>query len=409
MDENLIQKNEEEIIYYPKSHAFKEELDNKTTMRGFEAYQAGETKNRVTRSIERLSRHATLSEEEVQQLKESVTEEPMFGTEEGAEFKKFLTPAQKKKLGYFKKKRYNNKVSAYKKQLGAWELENMDKLYAQEQKVYKRVFDKEVADINLEEEINQIDQDFLAQANNNFVADEAENAKKDAQKIHDYGINKQIKEYSGEKYSVYNRYFRDPDYKALKDDKDDAEALKEGIKKCPIDRTIIVNRGVSNMRALVDMLGLQSDVPLNDLNEAEMEKVVKQSVEHIQKTQQEGKDIVFSDPGFVSTSYNPENFYADQQTGIEFVIRVKPGTPAVNISSMSKFEYEKEVLLNAGTKFKFLKMYYGGTEKVDGLDYRQKSCELARKKENRRHGKYFLKIYLETIPPEEEGVLKQNS
>lgn len=409
MDENLIQKNEEEIIYYPKSHAFKEELDNKTTMRGFEAYQAGETKNRVTRSIERLSRHATLSEEEVQQLKESVTEEPMFGTEEGAEFKKFLTPAQKKKLGYFKKKRYNNKVSAYKKQLGAWELENMDKLYAQEQKVYKRVFDKEVADINLEEEINQIDQDFLAQANNNFVADEAENAKKDAQKIHDYGINKQIKEYSGEKYSVYNQYFRDPDYKASKDDKDDAEALKEGIKKCPIDRTIIVNRGVSNMRALVDMLGLQSDVPLNDLNEAEMEKVVKQSVEHIQKTQQEGKEIVFSDPGFVSTSYNPENFYADQQTGIEFVIRVKPGTPAVNISSMSKFEYEKEVLLNAGTKFKFLKMYYGGTEKVDGLDYRQKSCELARKKENRRHGKYFLKIYLETIPPEEEGVLKQNS
>ena len=49
------------------------------------------------------------------------------------------------------------------------------------------------------------------------------------------------------------------------------------------------------------------------------------------------------------------------------------------------------------------------TEKVDGLDYRQKSCELARKKENRRHGKYFLKIYLETIPPEEEGVLKKNS
>ena len=408
MDENLIQKNEEEIIYYPKSHAFKEELDNKTTIRGFEAYQAGETKNRVTRSIERLSRHATLSEEEVQQLKESVTEEPMFGTEEGAEFKSFLTPAQKKKLGYFKKKRYNNKVSAYKKQLGAWELENMDKLYAQEQKVYKRVFDKEVADINLEEEINQIDQDFLAQADNNFVADETENAKKDAQKIYDYGINKQIKAYSGEKYSEYNRHFRDPGYKALKDDKEDAEALKEGIKKCPIDRTIIVNRGVSNMRALVDMLGLQSDVPTKNLNDAEMEKVVKQSVAHIQKTQQEGKDIIFTDPGFVSTSYNPENFYADQQTGIEFVIKVKPGTPAVNISSMSKFEYEKEVLLNAGTKFRFLKMYYGGTEKVDGLDYRQKSCELARKKENRRHGKYFLKIYLETIPPEEDGVLKNS-
>ncbi len=406
MDENLIQKKEEEIIYYPKSHAFKEELDNKTTMRGFEAYQAGETKNRVTRSIERLSRHATLSEEEVQQLKESVTEEPMFGTEEGAEFKSFLNPAQKKKLGYFKKKRYNNKVSAYKKQLGAWELENMDKLYAQEQKVYKRVFDKEVADTNLEEEINQIDQDFLAQADNNFVADEKENAKKDAQKIYDYGIDKQIKAYSGEKYSVYNQHFRDPGYKALKDDKEDAEALKEGIKRCPIDRTIIVNRGVSNMRALVDMLGLQSDVPTKNLNDAEMEKVVKQSVAHIQKTQQEGKDIIFTDPGFVSTSYNPENFYADQQTGIEFVIKVKPGTPAVNISSMSKFEYEKEVLLNAGTKFRFLKMYYGGTEKVDGLDYRQKSCELARKKENRRHGKYFLKIYLETIPPEEEGVLK---
>ena len=409
MDNGLIQeKPKEQLVYYPKSNTFRKDLDNKATMRGFDAYVEGEKKNRLTRSIERLSRHTNLSEDELQRLKDSVTEEPMFGTEEGAEFKTLLTKAQKKQLGYFKKKRYNKKEAAYKAQLGTWEFENLSKLYEQEDRVYKRVFDKEVADINLEEEINQIDQDFLAQADNNFVADETENAKKDAQKIYDYGINKQIKAYSGEKYSVYNQHFRDPGYKALKDDKEDAEALKEGIKRCPIDRTIIVNRGVSNMRALVDMLGLQSDVPTKNLNDAEMEKVVKQSVAHIQKTQQEGKDIIFTDPGFVSTSYNPENFYADQQTGIEFVIKVKPGTPAVNISSMSKFEYEKEVLLNAGTKFRFLKMYYGGTEKVDGLDYRQKSCELARKKENRRHGKYFLKIYLETIPPEEDGVLKNS-
>ena len=410
MDENLIQKNEEEVIYYPKSHAFKEELDNKTTMRGFEAYQAGETRNRVTRSIERLSRHAILSEDEMQRLKESVTEEPMFGTEEGAEFKSFLTPAQKKKLGYFKKKRYNSKVAAYKKQLGAWELENMEKLYAQEQGVYKRVYDAEVAEVALENKVNAMDEEFLAQSGKTFMQNEDKNAAADEKKLMELDIKNQVKAYTGIKFKPYNRYLRDPSYgKISENDKKDVELMKQGLKQMKIDHTIIVNRGLPNIRGLANMLGIKSDVPAYDLSPDEMEKVIKQSVEHIQKNQKEGKEIILTDPGFVSTSYNPNNPFADMNTGIEFVIKVNKGTEAVNLATLSTYSHEKEILLNAGTKFRFVKMYYSGTYKVDGLDYRKTTVEQTGKEDPIKHGRFFMKVYLETIPPEEEGVLKNNS
>ena len=409
MDENLIQKNEEEVIYYPKSHAFKEELDNKTTMRGFEAYQAGETKNRVTRSIERLSRHATLSEDEVQQLKESVTEEPMFGTEEGAEFKTLLTKAQKKQLGYFKKKRYNKKEAAYKAQLGTWEFENLSKLYEQEERVYKRFYEAEVAEVTLEDKVDSIDKEFFAQSDKFFMLDEDKKAKADEQKLLDIGIKKQVKAYTGRKYKAYNRYLRDPSYsKISEEDKKDVERMKQGLKQFKIDHTIIVNRGLPNVRRLADMLGMNSDVPSYDLNPDEMQKVIKQSVEHIKKNQKEGKEIILTDPGFVSTSYNPNNTFADMDTGIEFVIKVNKGTEAVNLATLSTYSQEKEILLNAGTKFRFVKMYYSGTDKIDGLDYKKTTIEQTGKKDTVKHGRFYLKVYLETIPPEEDGVLKNS-
>lgn len=410
MDANLIQKNEEEVIYYPKSHAFQEELNNKSTMRGFEAYKDGETRNRVTRSIERLSRHATLSEDEMQRLKESVTEEPMFGTEKGAEFTHFLTPAEKKKLGYFKKKRYNNKVASYKKQLGAWELENLDKLYEQEQGVYKRVYDAEVAEVALEDKVNAMDEEFLAQSGKTFMQNEDINAAADEKKLMELDIKKQVKAYTGRKFKPYNRYLRDPSYEKISEnDKKDVELMKQGLKQMKIDHTIIVNRGLPNIRGLANMLGIKSDVPAYDLSPDEMEKVIKQSVEHIQKNQKEGKEIILTDPGFVSTSYNPNNPFADMGTGIEFVIKVNKGTEAVNLATLSTYSHEKEILLNAGTKFRFVKMYYSGTYKVDGLDYRKTTVEQTGKEDPIKHGRFFMKVYLETIPPEEEGVLKKNS
>ncbi|MCR4798415.1 MAG: hypothetical protein K5853_08215 [Lachnospiraceae bacterium] len=156
MDDGLkLEKQSEQLVYYPKSNEFLQELNDKSTMRGFEAYVEGEKRSRLERSIERLSKHTTLSEEELQRLKDSVTEEPQFNTEEGAEFTTLLTKAQKKKLGHFKKKRYNKKEAAYKARLGTWEFENLPKLYEQEKSVYRRFYDEEVVDVNLEDQINE--------------------------------------------------------------------------------------------------------------------------------------------------------------------------------------------------------------------------------------------------------------
>ena len=64
--------------------------------------------------------------------------------------------------------------------------------------------------------------------------------------------------------------------------------------------------------------------------------------------------------------------------------------------------------MNAGTKFRFVKMYYSGTDEIEGLKYRKSSVELAGKKDALKHGRFFMKVYLETIPPEEDGVLKNS-
>ncbi len=410
MDDGLkLEKQSEQLVYYPKSNEFLQELNDKSTMRGFEAYVEGEKRSRLERSIERLSKHTTLSEEELQRLKDSVTEEPQFNTEEGAEFTTLLTKAQKKKLGHFKKKRYNKKEAAYKARLGTWELENLPKLYEQEKSVYRRFYDEEVADVNLEDQINDIDQAFLNQDSRLFEQDETEKSKEEVRKLDDLGIKQHTKAYTGEKFIPYNRLMRNPQYyRATEEDKKDAAALKEGLNKCKIDRTIIVNRGVKdNLKVMTEMLGIKLDLPDRNLTEPQMEEIIKKSVEHIQNNKKEGKDTIVTDPGFVSTSYSPSNPFADEATGIEFVIKVNKGTAAVNVSSLSKYADEKEILLNAGTKFRLLKVYYSGTQKIDGLDYRQTSSEKAGTNRVKKHGKYFLKVYLETIPQEEEGVLKE--
>ena len=80
MDNGLIQeKPKEQLVYYPKSNTFRKDLDNKATMRGFDAYVEGEKKNRLTRSIERLSRHTNLSEDELQRLKAKVVVDETYG------------------------------------------------------------------------------------------------------------------------------------------------------------------------------------------------------------------------------------------------------------------------------------------------------------------------------------------
>ena len=75
MDNGLIQeKPKEQLVYYPKSNTFREDLDNKATMRGFDAYVEGEKKNRLTRSIERLS-YSNDTSRELDKIEEEIDEE----------------------------------------------------------------------------------------------------------------------------------------------------------------------------------------------------------------------------------------------------------------------------------------------------------------------------------------------
>ncbi|MCR5055013.1 MAG: hypothetical protein K6A69_09245 [Lachnospiraceae bacterium] len=123
-------------------------------------------------------------------------------------------------------------MASYKKQLGAWELENLDKLYEQEQGVYKRVYDAEVAEVNLEDKVNAMDEEFLAQSGKTFMQNEDENAVADEKKLEDLGIKKQVKAYTGRKYKAYNRYLRDPSYEKISEnDKKDVELMKQGVLK----------------------------------------------------------------------------------------------------------------------------------------------------------------------------------
>ena len=450
MDDSLQMNKGELQIQNPQSHAFREELDNKEEMKGFEAYLGGETKNRVTRSIERLQRHTKLTDEQIETLKNSVTEEPRFGTEEGAEFTQLLKPEQKKKLGYFKKKRYNKKESAYKKQLGAWELKNMSRIYNQENKVYMAFKNaeesgKEVG-VNIESDaqlyeynnliteekaekkakaaeeakgvedveavVNEMDKLFMDHTNaENKVALDQEQAQEDEKKIEKAGVKYEAKRYTNEGFSKYNSYFRKMEVLnevVTDEDEKEAEALKAGLKKCRNDKTFVVNRGVNNINVLYKMLGLP---PLyRKVDEDNIEEVMEDAIKHLNDLQSKGKDVILSDPGFVSTSTDAQNSFASPmniENGIEFVIKVNKGTSCANLSNFSKFGEENELLLNAGTKFRLIKVYSCGKVQYDGLDYRPPSYATANNMKEENLADYSLKIYLETIPDSEDGVLKK--
>ena len=188
----------------------------------------------------------------------------------------------------------------------------------------------------------------------------------------------------------------------------EAEAPKKGLKKCRNDKVFVVNRGVTNMNALYHMLGMK---PLyNKVNEDNIEDTINDAINKLNELQKDGKDVILTDPGFISTSTDANNALASPdriENGIEFVIKVNKGTSCANITNLSKFPEENEVLLNAGTKFRLIKVYTCGKATFDGLDYRPPSYLTANNMKEENLADYSLKIYLETIPDSEDGVLKK--
>ena len=119
----------------------------------------------------------------------------------------------------------------------------------------------------------------------------------------------------------------------------------------------------------------------------------------------ENGQAILTDKGFVSTSYDPANHFVprgEDAVGIEYVIKVNRGTSGMNVHG-AESHAEREILLNAGTKFRLLKICYNGAE---GEPHRSTSNELMHP-ELAGTDKNVWKVYLETIPTNEGGVPRE--
>ncbi len=100
--------------------------------------------------------------------------------------------------------------------------------------------------------------------------------------------------------------------------------------------------------------------------------------------------IILEEKGFCSTSFAENGGFAaanlkTHKTGIEFIILVRKGTQAIDISQHATFQDEREVLLNAGTRFRVVSAFWN-----DGSKNSQRNICMGPSD--------AWKIYLETIP-----------
>ena len=108
--------------------------------------------------------------------------------------------------------------------------------------------------------------------------------------------------------------------------------------------------------------------------------------------------MIVTEKGFMSTSMPHAEKLFDAGTsnsiGIEFMIVLKKGTPAINVSSLSAIKTEQELLVAPGTKFEIIDM---------SLDAEDRD-ELA---QIHKGNKKSWKIYLRSIPDSNEGVKRE--
>lgn len=125
----------------------------------------------------------------------------------------------------------------------------------------------------------------------------------------------------------------------------------------------------TNKITLFSMLGLDL---LKDENE--LEEQIKEKVE----SYNEGKYVIL-DRAFLSTSLNPNQPF---EGNVEWIVKGHKGKEALFLGEHSKYWQEEEVLFQAGTRFRLLKICPPGTaEKIYKGD-----------------PKTTWKIYIETIP-----------
>lgn len=137
---------------------------------------------------------------------------------------------------------------------------------------------------------------------------------------------KSVQAYTGSAYFDMNRYLRGLERST--DYKDKIKLAKDALKKAQLPRDTIVRRG-SGFDSLKNLLGVEKG-----------SEIVPNKDRFI--------GAVIQDKGFMSTSPIASGGFSGD---IEYIIHVPEGANAMYVDSISLHEGERELLINAGSKF----------------------------------------------------------
>ena len=302
-----------------------------------------------------------------------------------------LSQAQYNKKSCFGKRSYRKKVRSYFEYRKQFYTEQKKEGETQGMKLTRLREEIESGEYYQKSpEAEEMDRIFQEQQNDQeFMRKEQENGEKEVKKMEEYSK----KQEDGDMlWSCFDDYTSSFDFKDMNNlarqgfYQPKIEAIKEYLVQKPIDRELVVRRAVNGVQTIANMLGMKRP---EQLKEEEIKSALKELMGS-------GKEVIVQDKGVFSTSLPfAQTPYAagdpGGQIGIEFIIRCKKGTAAINIQSLSNVKEEAELLIGPGTKFKVVDAQLDG--KADIMVGNKKSW----------------KIYLESIPVSEEGIKKEGA
>ena len=383
--------------------------------------------------ISRFEKWVTMSDEDKQRLKDNAPPEPGFAV---------MSESKVKKMNCVRRKRYKRKVNAYRSKRAAWENDE------EKSAAYYGVIGSVGARVNKaksDEEERQARLQNQAASNQRVAAAKGtdrkplyrdiqanvadmnaalmrmtieENAKKEKE-IGARDLDAAIlpcgpEEYQRRRlaftayvngcYVAMNEYMR-KDVKSLSDKDADfvgenvyelTDMMKEMMRPVRINRDIVVRRGVGGIDTLSFMFDKGKSVNLSqEAFVANLREAFK-------------KETILTDKGFVSTSIRagagfPAGYKNPDNMGIEFIILVKKGTRALDVAGaglLNQAANEEELIIGNGTKFRVVRAYFNdGKDEQHPEDGEDAGVVL-------KGPKKCWKIYLETIPESETGVLR---
>lgn len=146
----------------------------------------------------------------------------------------------------------------------------------------------------------------------------------------------------------------DHDYDVVEISKQNFDAVtdcRNALKKSKLHKDMVFRRD-TNVETLLAMLGLKPQE-----NEADLSSQVRKNIDKYN----EGNEIVF-DRGFLSTTPFVNAGFASKSGRVEWIIQGHAGDQALFVANHSHFENEGEMLFQAGTIFRLLRICPPGTE-----------------------------------------------